>query len=230
MSSPDVEKQDSAKDDPSKCITADDLDKKLDTNKYNKQLGDVMTQAQDFLNSYIKDQNDIKNNAAARESELQNDRYWQTALNKQRELLDKHKRMMNMLNREYDITVQVENSLINTKDLFDMLVKQNIKLKKIIEGEIHSIEISDRKTYYENEQNDWISWWANHFQNKYWLLIFLLIVGIIITKQQGDVKLWIQVALLAVYPYVIFMIIKFIVGFFNWIKSDTKWVYLYGKM
>jgi len=131
MSSPDVEKQDSAKDDPSKCITADDLDKKLDTNKYNKQLGDVMTQAQDFLNSYIKDQNDIKNNAAARESELQNNRYWQTALNKQRELLDKHKRMMNMLNREYDITVQVENSLINTKDLFDMLVKQNIKLKKI---------------------------------------------------------------------------------------------------
>jgi hypothetical protein len=216
--------------DPNKCLTEADLQKKLNTGDFNKQLSNVISDATGFLNSYIKDQNNIKNNTAEKKNALENDRLWQTAINKQRELLDKHKRVMQMLNREYETTEQVGNSLENTKDLLKMLTKQNMKLKKIIEGEVHSIELSDRMTYYENEQNNWIDWWAHHFKTKYWLLIFLLIVGIFLTKRQNEKQLWGKVGALAIYPYIAFFIIRLIKGMYNWIISDTKWVYLRANM
>ena len=216
--------------DDSNCLTNADLQKKLNTNDFNKQLQNVITDATGFLNSYIQDQNNIKNKTNERKTDLYNQRLWQTSINKQRSLLDRHNKMMEMLNNEYNTTEQVDKSLQNTKDLYKILSKQNIKLKKVIEGEIHSIELSDRKTYYENEQNTWIGWWAHHFKTKYWLLIFLLIMGIILTKRTSEMHLWVKIAGLALYPYVAFFIVSVIIGIWFWIWSDTKWVYLYSNM
>tara|TARA_B110000858_G_scaffold107024_1_gene122388 strand:- start:626 stop:1354 length:729 start_codon:yes stop_codon:yes gene_type:complete len=216
--------------DNSKCLTNEDLQKKLNTKDFNKQLSNVISDATGFLNSYIQDQNDIKNNVAEKQSALNKQRLWQTALNKKRSLLDRHTKLMKMLDKEYNTTVQVEQSLTNTQELFKMLTKQNIELKKVIEGEIHSIELSDRKTYYENEQNSWIGWWAHHFKTKYWLLIFLLIMGIILTKRFKETHLWMKVAGLAIYPYIAFLLVSLIFGIWDWIWSDTKWVYLRANM
>ena len=216
--------------DDNSCLTNIDLQKKLNTDDFNKKLQSVITDATGFLNSYIHDQNSIKNKTIERKNDLYNERIWQTAINKQRSLLDRHNKMMEMLNNEYNTTKQVENSLQNTIDLFRILKKQNIELKKIVEEEINSIELSDRKTYYENEQNNWIGWWAHHFKTKYWLLIFLLIMGIILTKRTNEKHLWIKVAGLAIYPYIAFSILSLIVGIWFWIRSDTKWVYLYSYM
>lgn len=216
--------------DDGNCLTNADLQKKLNTNDFNKKLHNVITDATGFLNSYIQDQNNIKNKTDDRKTDLYNERLWQTAINKQRSLLDRHKKMIGVLNNEYSTTVQVDKSLQNTVDLFRILTKQNIELKKVIEGEIHSIELSDRKTYYENEQNNWIGWWAHHFKTKYWLLILLLIGGIILTKRTSEMSLWLKVAGLAIYPYIAFFIISIIVGIWFWIWSDTKWVYLYSNM
>jgi hypothetical protein len=212
------------------CLTVDDLQKQLNVGDFNKQMSNVISDATGFLKSYIQDQNNIKNNTHQRQRGLEEERLWQTALNKQRKLLDRHNRIIQMLEKEYNTTEQVAQSMENTKELYKMLEKENIKLKKIIEGEIHTIELLDRKTYYENEQNDWIGWWAHHFKTKYWLLIFLLIIGILLTNRQKERHLWVKVAGLAIYPYIVFFLIRLLVGLFNWIKSDTKWVYLYANM
>ena len=111
-----------------------------------------------------------------------------------------------------------------------MLEKQNNELKKMVEGEIHTIELSDRKTYYENEQNTWIEWWSNQFKSNYWLLIFLLVLAIGITNRLKDKQLWMKVVGVAIYPYVAFLLIQLVLGIWNWILSDTKWVYLHANM
>lgn len=216
--------------DNSSCLTNDDLQKKLNTEDFNKQLSNVISDATGFLNSYIKDQNDIKNKTAEKQSALDNQRLWQTALNKKRSLLDRHTKIMQQLDKEYNTTIQIDKSLTNTQQLFKMLSKQNLELKKVIEGEIHSIELSDRKTYYENEENNWVGWWAHHFKTKYWLLIFFLIMGIILTKRYNEKHLWIKLVGLAIYPYIAFLLISIISGIWNWIWSNTKLVYLYGKL
>lgn len=214
----------------SKCLTNENLQNKLNTDDFNKQMQNVISESTGFLNSYIQNQDNIKNNTIDRENKLYNERLWQTAINKRRALSDKHYNMMRMLKNKYNTTIQVDNSLQNTIDLYKMLLKQNIELNKTIKGSIHSIELSNRKTYYENEQNNWIGWWAHHFKTKYWLLIFLLIMGIILTKRTNETHLWIKVAGLAIYPYIAFSIISLIVGIWFWIRSDTKWVYLYSHM
>jgi len=240
MSSPNVAKYDpeykeqqkatTKPSDNSNCLTNEDLQKKLNTKDFNKQLSNVISDATGFLNSYIQEQSDIKNNVADEQSALDRERLWQTSINKKRSLLDRHTKLMKMLEKEYNTTQQIDISLTNTQELFRMLTKQNIELKKVIEGEIHSIELSDRKTYYENEQNSWIGWWAHHFKTKYWLLIFLIAMGIFLTKRYNERHLWIKLAGLAIYPYVAFLLISLIIGIWNWILSDTKWVYLHANM
>jgi hypothetical protein len=240
MSSPNVAKYDpeykeqqkatTKPSDNSNCLTNEDLQKKLNTKDFNKQLSNVISDATGFLNSYIQEQSDIKNNVADEQSALNRERLWQTSINKKRSLLDRHTKLMKMLEKEYNTTQQIDISLTNTQELFRMLTKQNIELKKVIEGEIHSIELSDRKTYYENEQNSWIGWWAHHFKTKYWLLIFLIAMGIFLTKRYNERHLWIKLAGLAIYPYVAFLLISLIIGIWNWILSDTKWVYLHANM
>ena len=111
-----------------------------------------------------------------------------------------------------------------------MLTKQNAILKKEIEKLIHTIEISDRKAYYENEQNGTAGWWSHHFQNKYKYLIILLILAIVISKRYKEVKLWAIVVALALYPTIAFIILNFIIGIFKWIRANSRLVYLHTDM
>jgi hypothetical protein len=105
-----------------------------------------------------------------------------------------------------------------------------MKLKQIIENKVHTIEISDRKTYYENEQNGWVSWWVNIFTKYYKYLIIMIILGVVFKQRYRERNLWVLIIALALYPTVANYIIEFIRGVYNWILSDTKWVYLYSKM
>jgi hypothetical protein len=205
------------------CMTADDLNKYLDIDKFNDMMADATQQATDFLTNFQKEQ-------AAVPRVVSDDRYRITAMNKLRELRDEHNNLMNRLRREetyYNASIEGAE---NTKSLFRMIEKQNLELKKMIEKLVHNIEISDRKTYYENEQNDWAGWWAHHLMTKYWLLIFLMIVGLIITKQFTDIKKWGMIIGLAIYPLIAFFILKIMYHFWDWIKSQTTWVYLSSNL
>ena len=98
------------------CLTVDDLQKQQNVGDFNKQMSNVISDATGFLKSYIQDQNNIKNNTHQRQRGLEEERLWQTALNKQRKLLDRHNRIIQMLEKEYNTTEQVAQSMENTKE------------------------------------------------------------------------------------------------------------------
>ena len=224
------EQQNSTKSDPSKCIQADDLGKHLNIAKFNKMMNNTASKVTDFVDSYIKEQQAIKDKRANLGASLDQNRYKQTAMNVRRKMVEKHENHMKMLNREHGLlTSQIQNTE-HTKELYKMLTKQNAILKKEVEKQIHVIEISDRKAYYENEQNGTAGWWSDHFIHKFKYLIILLILAIIISKRYKEIKLWAIVALLALYPIIAFTIVDFIIGIFKWIRANSRLVYLHTDM
>ena len=224
------EQQNSTKSDPSKCIQADDLGKHLNIAKFNKMMNNTASKVTDFVDSYIKEQQDIKDKRANRGASLDQNRYKQTAMEVRRKMVEKHENHMKVLNREHGLlTSQIQNTE-HTKELYEMLTKQNALLKKEVEKQIHIIEISDRKAYYENEQNGTAGWWSDHFIHKFKYLIILLILAIIISKRYKEIKLWAIVALLALYPIIAFTILDFIIGIFKWIRANSRLVYLHTDM
>jgi len=231
---PNYKEQQKAKKPPpvgsAKCITADTLNSKLDVGKFNKMMSDTVNTATGFLTNYIQEQQTIKDDSANKQQALNLERYRQTALNERRILVEKQQKMIAELNQLVGLYESQLQSASNTDDLYKMLESQNIKLRKVIENEIHTIEISDRKTYYENEQNSSVGWWANLFTSNYKYLIIILILAVLIKKRFHERKLWGVIIALALYPTLANYVIDFTIGVYNWILSDTKWVYLYSKM
>lgn len=207
------------------CIDTNQLSKMIDIPKFNKMISNTTTVANQFLESYIKEQNDIKEGTNKRNVALQDERYRKTALDKQREMTEKHQSNMNILNREQTFLQQQYNSMKNTEELLKMLTKQNSKLEKDVEHEIHTIEISDRKTFYEDEQNIYIGWWAKQLKTFYWFLILLFISGIMLTNRYSEKSLWGIVLLLIIYPYIANFIFYLIAGLYNLIRNNVKSVY-----
>jgi len=204
------------------CLKPDDLKKYLNLDQFNGMMENVGDIATEFVNNFNKEQKAIP--------KIDDERYKTTALNKLRELREEHSKINTRLQRELLYCEAAIEGSENTKALFSVLQKKNEELKLLIENQIHIIEISDRKSYYENEQNEWAGWWAHHFMTKYWLLIFLMIIGIIITKQSTNPKKWLMILVLAIYPLVIFFILKIISHFWSWVKSSTTWVYLHSNI
>jgi|TARA_B110000967_G_C18900997_1_gene575065 hypothetical protein len=222
---PNYKQQQKAKKSPSnsgKCITADTLGDHIDVKKFNTMMSKTVDTATSFLTSYQAEQNAKLPDQSA----LDYERYKQTALNKQRSMIEKHELMMIGLQQTFEY---YKGQLMNTKsvqELHDMLIAQNTKLKGGVESEIHTIEISDRKTYYESEENESAGWWSNILSMLYKYLVILVIVTIIMKKQYHDKKLWGMVIGLILYPYIIYYMIDLLVRIYNWLISNTKWVYL----
>jgi hypothetical protein len=178
--------------------------------------------ATSFLAAYQAEQKDKLTDQSA----LDYKRYEQTALNKKRSMIEKHDTMMSEL---YQLFEYYKGQIINTKsvqELHDMLVSENKKLSSGVESEIHTIEISDRKTYYESEQNKSIGWWSNILSSLYKYLVVLVIVTVIMKNNYHDKNKWFMIIGLIIYPYTIYFIIDLIFAIYKWIISNTKWVYL----
>jgi DNA polymerase II small subunit/DNA polymerase delta subunit B len=208
--------------DDSNCMTIDSLASVLNIDKFNQMITNTSSTVNSFLTSYIKSQTEQTPTL-----QVEMDRYRQTALDEQRKMIEKHEKMMIELNNIFGLYETQLQSAKNTEDLYKMLHAQNIKLKKIVESEIHTIEISDRKTYYENEQNGYAGWWASLFSKNYKYLILLLILFVILKKRYNEPKLWGTIIALALYPILAYYVIDFIIGIYDWIMSKTKWVYLH---
>lgn len=205
----------------SSCITADNLGSMINIDQFNEMINNTSKIATNFVTSYIQSQNEIP-----AQTDLNLERYRQTALNKNREMIEKHEKMMNELYKVYD---QYETQLIfekNTNELYNMLTNQNNKLKKAVENEIHTIEISDRKTYYETEQNGYAGWWSNFFSSNYKYLIIMLILLIFMKKRFYEKNLWLTVIALALYPTLAYYLIEFLMVIYKWMISNTKMTYL----
>lgn len=208
------------------CVTADDLNKKLNVSKFNKMMEKTQNTMQQFLSSYIKKQNDVIDNR----KDLEYDRYRQTAINEKRILIDKHTNMMNELNKIYQFLKNAILSEKNTADLHKMLTNQNNKLLKEEEKQRYNIEIADRKTYYENKQNTFTQGLSDFLDKNYIYFALSLVIAAIIVNRYKDKKLMGTILALALYPYIAFILLDIVSGIYNWIKGYTKWVYLYKNM
>lgn len=210
------------------CVTADDLNKKLNVSKFNKMMEKTQDTMQQFLSSYMKKQTDIKD--SRKDLDLEYDRYRQTAINEKRILIDKHTNMMNELNKIYQFLKNAILSEKNTADLHKMLTNQNNKLLKEEEKQTYNIEIADRKTYYENKQNTFAQGLSDFLDKNYIYFVLSLVIAAIIVNRYKDKKLMGIILALALYPYIAFILLDIILGIYNWIKGYTKWVYLYKSM
>lgn len=216
--------------DSTTCLQADDLESRLNVSAFNQMMNNTASKVTDFVDSYIKEQNTIKEKRSDVGSSLEQNRYRQTAMKIRRNMVEKHEETMKILDREYGLLATQVQNLEHTKELHEMLKKQNAILKKSVEKQIHTIEISDRKTYYENEQNTTAGWWSNQFQTKYKYLIILLIIAIIISKRYKEVKLWVIVIGLALYPTLANQVLNVITRIWRWIRSNSRLVYLHTDM
>jgi hypothetical protein len=222
---PNYKNQQKAKKPPSnsgECVTADKLNELIDVKKFNKMMNKTAETATSFLAAYQAEQKSKLTDQSA----LDYKRYEQTALNKKRSMIEKHDTMMSEL---YQLFEYYKGQIINTKsvqELHDMLVSENKKLSSGVESEIHTIEISDRKTYYESEQNKSIGWWSNILSSLYKYLVVLVIVTVIMKNNYHDKNKWFMIIGLIIYPYTIYFIIDLIFAIYRWIISNTKWVYL----
>ena len=210
------------------CVTADDLNKKLNVSKFNKMMEKTQNTMQQFLSSYMKKQSDIKD--SRKDLDLEYDRYRQTAINEKRILIDKHTNMMNELNKIYQFLKNAILSEKNTADLHKMLTNQNNKLLKEEEKQRYNIEIADRKTYYENKQNTFAQGLSDFLDKNYIYFVLSLVIAAIIVNRYKDKKLMGTILALALYPYIAFILLDIVSGIYNWIKGYTKWVYLYKNM
>lgn len=208
------------------CIDATQLSKMIDIPKFNKMINNTTEVATNFLNSYTEKQNGNKKILEDRNAKIIEERYKKTAMDKQRNMTEKHQSVMNILNREHLFLQQQMNSMQNTTDLFDVLSNQNSKMKTNVENEIHAIELSDRKTYYEDARNTYLGWWSNLLTHMYWLIIIVYASGIIFTRRYTEKRQWLIVFMLIVYPRVANFLFYLIASVYHWAINNLKSIYI----
>ena len=208
------------------CIDATQLSKMIDIPKFNKMINNTTEVATNFLNSYTEKQNGNKKILEDRNAKIIEERYKKTAMDKQRNMTEKHQSVMNILNREHLFLQQQMNSMQNTTDLFDVLSNQNSKMKTSVENEIHTIELSDRKTYYEDARNIYLGWWSNILTHIYWLIIIVYTCGIIFTRRYTEKRQWLIVFMLIIYPRIANFLFYLVASVYHWAINNLKSVYI----
>ena len=208
------------------CIDATQLSKMIDIPKFNKMINNTTEVASNFLNSYTEKQNGNKKILEDRNAKILEERYRKTAMDKKRNMTEKHQSVMDILNREHLFLQQQMNSMQNTTDLFDVLSNQNSKMKTSVENEIHTIKLSDRKTYYEDARNIYLGWWSNILTHIYWLIIIVYTCGIIFTRRYTEKRQWLIVFMLIIYPRIANFLFYLVASVYHWVINNLKSVYI----
>lgn len=213
------------------CLNEDDLKNMLDIDLFNKMIKNTNEITNEILEDHYKNQrNDMK---AVQMQQRKTAQFQNTRTNieeKESELIKRQEEIYENLLRLNGYLEQQDVYEENMMFLLKKIKRENTFLKKDIKSQINTINISNRKSYFENEENDTATWWANLFKEKYWMLVLLLVIGIIMSKKYNEIKLWIMVGILAFFPFLSYFIIRLLIGIYNWIMSETKWVYLYSNM
>ena len=208
------------------CIDATQLSKLIDIPKFNKMISNTTDVATNFLNTYTEQQNGNKKILEDRNANILEERYRKTAIDKKRTMTEKHQSIMDILNREHLFLQQQFNGMKNTTDLVTVLSSQNNKMKKNVENEIHTIELSDRKTYYEDARNIYLGWWSNILTHIYWLIIIVHTCGIIFTRRYTEKRQWLLVVMLIVYPRIANFLFYLVASVYHWAINNLKSIYI----
>jgi len=208
------------------CIDATQLSKMIDIPKFNKMINNTTDVTTNFLKTYTEEQNNNKKKLEDRNAKMLEERYRKTAMDKKRNMTEKHQSIMDILNREHLFLQQQLNSMQNTTDLVTVLSKQNNNMKKNVETEIHTIELSDRKTYYEDARNIYLGWWSNLLTHIYWLIIIVYTCGIIFTRRYTEKRQWLIVFMLIIYPRIANFLFYLVASVYHWVINNLKSVYI----
>jgi len=155
------------------------------------------------------------------------DRYKTQASNLKRKMTDKANGEMANIKKTKQIYLQKIEYLNNMTILLNKLNKENAAMKSKFQDQINTIEINDRKTYYEENQNDYTEWFSKHFEKKYWIMVILFIIAFVYKQLYKESKYWIITVVLIFFPYIIKKVITLFYAIYLAIYSQFKNVYLY---
>ena len=124
-----------------------------------------------------------------------------------------------LMNSYYNI--EVINSA-NTIELYEEYLKKNADLEKSIK-ELHGdVLTNDRKTYYENDAIDNVKLWHKFFKICYYILVTAYVISIFVsTSEMSRVKQIVIALILAVYPFIIDPIVKWLYSMYLSLKNNA---------
>ena len=110
------------------------------------------------------------------------------------------------------------------QELLKIRLKENKKFKKDIDDYKAQIETSDRKTWYEIQQNDDIKWSNTIIRFMYYaLLIIYIIFGSFLTrKEYMNWKVWVIIGLYILFPFIVYWLTVQIFNIYGSISQYFK--------
>ena len=167
-------------------------------------------------NYYVyKDGETEYNNMQEQEVQQQADLITQQIANK----FNEETNNAHLMNSYYN--TEVINSA-NTIELYEEYLKKNADLEKSIK-ELHGdVLTNDRKTYYENDAIDNVKLWHKFFTICYYILVVAYIISIFVsTSEMSHVKQLVIAIGLAVYPFIIDPIVKWLYSMYLSLENNA---------
>ena len=105
-------------------------------------------------------------------------------------------------------------------DLMDRLVLENTNLNNKIDRLSSNVTTNDRKTYYEEQQINYVGTWKTYSLYIYWLLfIVYCAVALIFKNKILCYKTWIKILILSLVPMIVFPLLKKFILFKYYLTS-----------
>jgi hypothetical protein len=126
-------------------------------------------------------------------------------------------------NEDNDLNEQLKTTALNfqhTQELYLNYRRKNAILRRETDTKINDVTTSDRKTYYETQNNDVLVFWYRLFFWIYVVIYVIFTLGLFLSP--NDYTLWAKIALLilfAIFPFVLKPIFLFIMKTANHINS-----------
>lgn len=148
------------------------------------------------------------------------------------------KKMKEEFKKKFDETSQNTKNLIqtydallsnyrNVEDLTSDYIAENVTISKELEKIKDDIITNDRKTYYEQQNVDHLTWWYNFFRILYIVFLIFFIIAVLL-KVQGWIKKGLLILFFIFYPIFITPVASYILSLIKSILSAIlpKDVYL----
>ena len=158
------------------------------------------------------------------------ERYKKQASKLKREMMEKSNEKIEEIKNKEISYIQKTDYLNNMFTLLKKIKKENAIMKSNFRDQINSIEINDRKTYYEEQQNGYASWWSKHLANKYFIMIILFIIAFVYKQYYKEPKYWFLTVLLFIFPFLAKNLLYFIYMIYQFFYKSFKNVYLYEEI
>ena len=126
-------------------------------------------------------------------------------------------------NEENDLNEQLKMTSLNyqhSEELYLNYKRKNADLRRDTDTKVNDVTTSDRKTYYETQNNDTLIFWYRLFFWIYVIIYVIFTLGLFLSP--NDYTIWAKIALLllmAIFPFILKPIFLFIMKTANGLNS-----------